>query len=41
LLHSEWETRSLNNYMSNSLSGGARGLFLDIHSGMWALMSPW
>lgn len=38
----EWETRSLFSYMQNQLSQPTgRGLFMDIHSGMWALMSPW
>jgi hypothetical protein len=41
LLCSEWETRSLYAYMQRELTGTTRGLFMDIHSGMWALMSPW
>jgi hypothetical protein len=41
LLCSEWETRSLYNYMMRELAGPVRGLFMDVHSGMWALMSPW
>jgi hypothetical protein len=40
---SEWETRSLYAYMQRELAGSARlsSMFMDVHSGMWALMSPW
>ncbi|KAF6254285.1 hypothetical protein COO60DRAFT_331745 [Scenedesmus sp. NREL 46B-D3] len=37
----EWETRSLHAYMQRELPGNGRGLFCDVHSGMWALMCPW